>query len=37
MAEKLDPKGVVTPEEIAISSMWEIAAIVEVLERWGGH
>jgi len=35
MAEKLDPKGLVTPEEIAVSNMWEIAAIAEVLERKG--
>jgi len=33
MAEKLDPKEIVTLEELAISSMWEIAALVEVLER----
>ena len=35
MAEKLDPKDTVTIEELAISSMWEIAAIVELLERKG--
>src|SRR5947209_76093 len=35
MAEKLDPKAVVTPKEIGISNMWEIAAIVELLERKG--
>jgi len=35
MAEKLDPKELVTAEEIAISNMWEIAAIVELLERKG--
>ena len=35
MAEKLDPKEVVTPEEIVISNMWEIAALVELLERKG--
>lgn len=35
MAEKLDPKEAVTPDEIAISNMWEIAAIVELLERKG--
>ncbi len=28
MAEKLDPKDIVTLEEIAISSMWEMAALV---------
>lgn len=35
MAEKLDPKEVVTPDELAISSMWETAALIEVLERKG--
>jgi hypothetical protein len=35
MAEKLDPKEVVNPEEIAISNMWEIAAIAALLERKG--
>ena len=35
MADKLDPKEVVTPEEIAISNLWEIAALMEVLERKG--
>jgi len=33
MAEKLDPKELVTIEELAISCMWEMAALVEVLER----
>jgi len=28
MAEKLDPKDLVTLEELAISSMWEMAALV---------
>ena len=28
MAEKLDPKEIVTLEELAISSMWEITALV---------
>jgi len=28
MAEKLDPKEIVTLEELAISSMWEMAALV---------
>ena len=32
MAEKLDPKDTLTIEELAISNMWEIAAIVELLE-----
>ncbi len=35
MAEKLDPKNLVTIEDLAISSMWEITALVEVLERKG--
>jgi hypothetical protein len=35
MAEKLDPKEIVTPEEVAISNMWEIAALVELLDRKG--
>lgn len=35
MAEKLDPKEVVTLEELAISNMWEIAAIVKLLQRKG--
>ncbi len=35
MAEKLDPKEIVTLEELAISSMWEMAALGEVLEKKG--
>ncbi len=35
MAEKLDPNDLVTLEELAISSMWEMAALVEVLEKKG--
>ncbi len=35
MAEPLDPKELVTIEEVAISNMWEITALVEVLERKG--
>src|SRR5438093_2772055 len=35
MAEKLDPKTLVTVEELAVSSMWEMAALMEVLERKG--
>ncbi len=35
MAEKLDPKEIVTLEELAISGMWEMAALVEVLEQKG--
>ncbi len=33
MAEKLDPNEIVTLEELAISSMWEMAPLVEVLEK----
>ena len=35
MAKKLDPKKVVTIEDLALSNMWETSALVEVLER--GH
>jgi len=35
MAEKLDPKDLVTLEELALSTMWETSALVVVLER--GH
>ncbi len=28
MAEKLDPKEIVTLEELAISNMWEMTALV---------
>ena len=35
MAEKLDPKEIVTLEELALSNMWETSALVEVLERKG--
>ncbi len=35
MAEQLDPKEIVTLEELAISGMWEMAALVEVLEKKG--
>ncbi len=28
MAEKLDPNEIITLEELAISSMWEVAALV---------
>ena len=37
MADKLDPKELVTAEELAISSMWEMAAIVGVLGPVGAH
>ena len=35
MAEKLDPKEAVTLEELALSTMWETSALVELLERKG--
>ncbi len=35
MAEKLDPKEIVTLEELAIPNMWETSALVELLERKG--
>ncbi len=35
MAEKLDPKDLVTLEELALSTMWETSALVELLERKG--
>ncbi len=35
MAEKLDPKEIVTIDELAISNMWETSALVELLERKG--
>ena len=35
MAKSLDPKDLVTLEELALSSMWEMAALVEVLEKKG--
>ncbi len=35
MAEELNPKELVTPDELAISTMGEIAELVVVLER--GH
>ncbi len=35
MAEKLDPKDLVSLEELALSNMWETAALVELLERKG--
>ncbi len=35
MAEQLDPNDLVTIEDLAISSIWEVAALVEVLERKG--
>ncbi len=35
MAEKLDPKEVVSIEELALSNMWDTSALVELLERKG--
>ena len=35
MAEKLNPKEIATLEELSISNMWEMAALVEVLEKKG--
>ena len=35
MAEKLDPNDLVTIEELAISGMWEMAGLVEVLQQKG--
>ena len=32
MAEKLGPKDLVTLEELALSTMWETSALVELLE-----
>ena len=31
MAQPLDPKDLVTVEELAISNMWETSALVELL------
>ncbi len=35
MAESLDHNHLVTVEDLAISTMWETSALVEVLERKG--
>ncbi len=35
MAESLDPKDLVTLDDLAISTMWETSALVELLERKG--
>ncbi len=35
MVEQRDPKELVPIEELAISNLWEITALVEVLERKG--
>ncbi|MCH8040388.1 MAG: hypothetical protein IH977_08585 [Nitrospinae bacterium] len=33
MAEQLDPKEIVNLEGLALSNMWEVAALIEVLEK----
>ncbi len=33
MAESLDPNDLVTLDDLAISTMWETSALVELLER----
>ena len=33
MAERFDPNDLVTLDELALSTMWETSALVEVLER----
>ncbi len=35
MANRFDPNALVTLEELAISTMWETSALVELLERKG--
>ncbi len=35
MAQPLNPKDLVTLEELTISNMWEVAALIEVLEKKG--
>ncbi len=35
MAEKLDPNNLVTLDELALSTMWETSALVELQERKG--
>ena len=35
MAQFPDPKDLVTLEELTISNMWEVAALIEVLEEKG--
>ncbi len=37
MAESLDPKDLVTLDELAISTLWETSALVELLERKGSY
>jgi len=33
MANPLDPNALVTLEELTLSNMWEVAALIEVLEK----
>jgi hypothetical protein len=35
MAETLDPKDIVTFEELTLSNVWELEALIAVLERRG--
>jgi len=35
MAQPLAPHDLVTLEELTLSNMWEVAALIEVLERKG--
>ncbi len=35
MTQPLDPKDLVSLEELALSTMWETSALVELLERKG--
>ena len=35
MVQPLDPKDLVTLEELTISNMWEVASLIEVLEKKG--
>ena len=35
MAQTFGPKDLVTLEELTISNMWEVAALIEVLEKKG--
>jgi len=35
MAKSLDPNHLVTLEELSLSNMWEVAALVVVLEKKG--
>ena len=35
MTQPLSPKDLVTLEELTLSNMWEVAALIEVLEKKG--